>query len=369
MPGIDRRRFLRSASAITGAGGVGALAGCTGSNGTKTTAKTTAKTVKMSSFPINIVGLVWKYTKDQGILEQKFDEAGYDVELNLTFKGAPLFLSGKVDISNLGAIEAARAGVERDLDLTVAGKVETSFLGPVVKKGGKWDPANTGSVEASIQGIAESDAQFAIIDWAAGNVPAEQIVLEEGYDLSLKQNGGDFSVVTASPPSIPKQLMKDRIAAGTLSPSHGIGNHLMNDKLRPLYWEMDKAAELGLGLPPLANLTTRTSFYEENKEALRAAIESFNAGAEWFFESGLEDVPGDEEYRKMLGASSAEAAEWTVKWIQRKDVEYAPNNQTVYQEVGLTDEWISSTTKFLNAAKEIGQIPEGWTNNVTFAKV
>jgi hypothetical protein len=115
---------------------------------------------------------------------------------------------------------------------------------------------------------------------------------------------------------------------------------------------------------------TRTSFYEENEDVVRAVFEAANEGYDWFFEEGMETIPPDEDRRNTIGVQNVEQAEYAVRWQQHEEgVKHRTEAPPRPQDIGMTDEVIQDAQDFLAAAVEVEFIPSGWEEYVDFVSL
>lgn len=354
---VNRRTFLSGA----GAGVVTSLAGCVGGLGGGSGSE---NTVTIASFPLDVDGVVFDYIDTEGILEEHLSETGWDYEMTLTFEDVPQYVSGNADISGVSELEACQVGVEQGIESSVFGRRANSYWGWLVKTGGEYDPDNTGSVQASLDKVVEEGANVGIGGWGVGNVPSSQIAVSEGYGLEMSEEGGDFSVVTAEIPAISQLIDQGDLAMGTHAPSFGASSYLMEDTLKPLFWELDKIDELGLGLPPLTGLTCRQSFLEENKEVVEAVFDATNEGYTWFYEQGFEDIPENDTWMQKLAAENQEQAEYIINWQKNEDVEYGTEHIPRPKDITFTQDRIGKSQEFLESAEDVGFLPSGWQDYV-----
>ena len=366
-PASSRRGFLAAA----GTGALGALAGCTGGIGGSGGGDQT-ETITISNFPLNVPGVVWSYVgRRTDILADKMAEAGYDYELETTFQGQSLFLSEQADIAtDLSAINAARAAVERDLDLRIVDRSMSAFVGLIVRNGGEWDPREVGGLEATLEKLAEEQGRIGIFGWGGSDVPTYQIATQRLVDKEFAPEG-DFNVVTSEAPAVPQQLVDGELAVGSTGQPYGAGQLLMEGTLAPLMYSADEMAKRGWGLPSLENAVVRADLLETDRAAVEAAVDAWDEGTDWFFERGLEEIPGDEDFMQQLGTDDADVAEYIVRWLLGEDVrwQFETDTQKVYRDVRLTDEWIEANQQFLRNAAEIDQVPAGWEERIDYVKL
>ena len=357
----SRRAFLAGAGATVTAGLAGCLeqirGGGSGEGGT----------VEIVSFPLDVDGVVFNYIDQEGILEEKLSDTGWDYRLNLSFEDIAPYVSNTAEIVGFSELEAAEIGVNEEIETTVFARRANAYFGWLVKVGSKWDPDNTGGVQETLDLIVEEGANIGIGGWGLGHVPADKLAFSEGFGYQMAEEGGDFNVVTAEIPAIPQLIDQGDLAIGANSPTHGAASRLMDDTLKPLFWDHDKVAEIGLGHPPLAGMGTRTSFYEENEEVVRRVFEAANEGYDWFFDEGLEAIPPDEDRRDTIGVQNEEQAEYAVRWQQHQEgVKHRTEAPPRPKDIGFSDEVISNAQDFLAAAVEVDFIPAGWEEYVDF---
>lgn len=352
----NRRQFIAGASVAATAG----LAGCGQFGG----GSDSENTVRIASFPLDVDGVVFDYIDTEGVLDEHLEGTGWDYEMTLTFEDVPQFVSNQADIAGISELEAAQIGVEQEIDTSVIARRANSYWGWLVKTGGEYDPDNTGSVQATLDKVVEDDANIGIGGWGLGHIPADQIAFSEAYGLEMSEEGGDFNVVTAEIPAISQLVDQGDLAMGANAPSFGSAPYLLDDTLKPLFWELDKIDELGLGLPPLTGLVCRQSFLEENEEAVRAVFEATNEGYSWFYEQAVEDVPGNDDWMQMLAAENQEQAEYIVKWQKNDDVKYGTENIPRPKDITFTQDRIADSRDFLQRVQDVGFIPSGWQDYV-----
>jgi len=357
---VNRRRFL-AGTGVAATAGMSALSGCIGGI---TGGSGSGNTVTIASFPQDMDGVIFEYLDSEGILEDHLSDTGWDYELQLTFEDIPQFVSGEADIAGISELEAAQIGVEQEISTTVFARRANAYFGWLVKAGGPYDPDQTGGVQATLDKVVQDGANIGIAGWGIGHVPSDQIAFSEGYDLTMSEDGGDFNVVTAEIPAIPQLIDQGELAMGANSPSHGASGRLLDDTLKPLFWDHDKVNELGLGLPPLTGLVSRQSFFDENEDVVQAVFDAANEGQSWFYEQGPDEIPTNENYQELLGAENEEQAQYIVEWQQNADVKHGTEAIPRPKEIGFTQDRISDATDFLGRVEEIGFVPSGWEEYV-----
>lgn len=375
----SRRRFLTAAGA---AGAIG-LAGCLGGDddggdgdggdgggGGGTTVEELTE-ITMTNFPINNPGAIWEYL-DGGtnIFANEMESAGYSVSREASFEGPSLFYAEQADIAtDLNTIEAARGSVNRDMDLAVLDRSQSTFLGLMTRAGSKWDPAESGGVAESLRLLLGDQGRIGIFGWGVGDVPAYQVAVSRVTDGLMQQDGGDFDVVTADPAAIPKLIDQGDLDAGASSPTHGAGGLMFEEELAPLMYPSDYFARQGWGEPSLENAVVRQDFLEEHRPACEAVVRAWDQGTTWFYENGVDEIPGNDSYMEKLGTTDPEVAEYAVRWVLGEDVlwQYETDTPKLYNDVYLNQDYVDRNMQFLNTAEEINQVPSGWEERVSFA--
>lgn len=342
-------------------GGDGGSGGSTGGDLTEIT---------FTNFPINLPGAIWEYLDNRtNILANEMESAGYTTNRKASFQGPSLFFSGQAQIAtDLNSIEAARASINRDVDLRVLDRSMSTFLGLHTKAGSKYDPQETGGVQQSFEALMNDNARIGIFGWGVGDVPAYQIVASRMTDGVMSQDSNDYNVVTSDAAAIPKLIEQGDLAAGASSPTHGAGSRLKSGAVAPLIYPSDFFDQQDWGTPSLENAVTRASFLESDREACQALVRAYDQGTTWFAEKALDDIPGDDSYMEKLGVSDPAVAEYSIKWILGEDVkwQYETDTPKLYEDVSLTEDWVASNKQFLSTAEDINQVPSGWQDRVEF---
>lgn len=380
---MQRRRFLRTAAAV-GAGG--ALAGCSGGGdgdggdgggdggdgddgGGDVQSPTSGDTVGITTFPTNIPPLAW--AENEGVFEEEMDAAGYDYSIEWTFEGPALFASGQTDIAfDISTIEAARMGDERDISTTIVAKMMTDNIGMILEAAGEYDPAETGSRQATVDKITDEDARIGIIGWSAGHAPVDQIIFQEVFGKAFEPDTGDFNVVEANPNALPELMKDDEVVMIANSPAHGSGEELMAGDFVELFYGSDEIAKQGFGMAPLINGVVKDEFMADHPEAVEAAVRAWDRATDWFYENGADEIPGNSEYMQQFGTEDPDVAEYITRWHQGEDVPSAYETDTpiYWQDPYIDDEWLGQNETFMDLAAGVGQAPEDWREYVTYER-
>lgn len=374
----SRRNWLK----VVGAGGIAALAGCSGSGGgdsgstegtsTGSAGDSDLAEVNITLAPSGFQGIMMDYiTSDTDILADELEAVGYEANVQRSWEGAALFASGGPDISTMSSLEAARLGAERDIDLTVFGKVAPLFKGMWVARGGEYDPETTGGAQATIDAVVENGGTLGIGSWAGGEIPGHMAAFSSEFGYMFSEEESDFSVVTADYSAIPQLILDGDLAIGDASPVHGVALNL-DESGTPQHREVFNCAEVleanDIGIPLLNSLTTNRSFIEENEEATAAFLRAWHEGMSWMFEDPMGRITSDEEtHFEQLAVESEAQAEYIVDW----GINMAMDNEypIVYEDQELTDSFIEQDRGFINRVAEIGVAPESWEENVNYAKL
>lgn len=353
-----------------GDGGDGGGDGGDGGDGGSTTSQELQE-VNITLAPSGFQGIMMDYIIDEGILGDLMEQNGYTANVQRSWEGAALFASGGPDFSTMSSFEASRLGVERDQDLAVVARIAPLFMGWWTAKGSDYDPANTGSVQASFDALVDDGATTAVGSWAGGDVPGYTITIDSQYGYTFSEENNDFNTVTADYFAIPQLMMEGEVAAGGTSPVHGVSRHL-DDNGDPQHVELFQCAsglqEAGIGVPPLNSLTTTQEFVENNRGAAEAYVQAWHQGMSWLNEDPMGRIMEDQSgHFQQLGVETEAQAQYLVDWgvnLSREN-EYPYN----YVDIELTDQAIEEDRNFLQTAAERGFIPENWSDKVEFVTI
>ncbi|MFB6130275.1 MAG: hypothetical protein ABEJ28_05580 [Salinigranum sp.] len=421
MPGrpdrqIRRRRFLKT-GALSTAGILGALAGCTGGSGSpggtgggsggensgtsggttsqgdggsaggSSTAESTSgnnvgnaggaaqsKKIRIAAAPLGLLTLPWKqHVEQNGIFEGKMQDAGYPkYNVTWTWEEKVLGASGQADIIvTIGSIEAARLGGNRNLDVVAnAAGLLTQYQGWIVKKGGKYDPAVAGSQQKSMDRLVNDNAKVGIGDWAGGHVPPDQLIIKQNWGYDFSENG-DFNVITSDYSTLSKLLSEGKLdVAVTGPPLHAPEMMPSSDfKTAPIYQIPPMLKEMGFQENnfALANCVTTKKFADENSDATKAFLSALHEGMTWMsdaVDSNPDQVLKTKQDITALSAQTKKEAEFILDWSYHNyDIPITPPN---FQ---LTDEYIKSDKEALKKAAGVGQVPKNWQDHFGYNKI
>lgn len=368
---IDRRSFIKSGIAATGTASL--LAGCSGGNGG---GGGDTPEVRLTSFPGHTDGVIHTYIERNGILEDNMNEAGYDFTMQNPFEDISIFVSDQSAQVNMGSLEAARLAVRQEVDLAICGHINSIFYSSFVREGSDLDPEVSGGIENSWNIVAEEDRRVGIISWGLGNIPGEQVLLQSQYGLSLQEEGGDFSnVVTADPAAIPNLLVNGDIDVGMMAPTFSPPGPLYEGEITPMYILSDKMIRDGFGIPHLDGPVFKQSFVDDHPDAVRAYLDALDEAMQWLYESGMDEIPTDEELRSNMNAPNPELSRFQLQWLTawktgnevadaNGDPVVTPEHPTLYDGSYLSDDWIEQNRNYVNNAGENGLIAEEWSEDM-----
>lgn len=365
---FGRRRFIKAAAA-----GAALTAGCTGGSQSGDSDSGDSDggvdNLKITSFPLNVDGLTSVHIDRSGKLEEELDEVGVSHELQTTFEGPPLFVSGKTDVAfDISALEAARLTQEQDMDLAVFGRLQTAFMGMHVAPDSKWDITQSGSVQETMNIADDENAKIGILGWGVGDVPPQQLILQRLYGKAFYQDNTDFEVITSQPAVMPKLILDGELAMGSISATHGAADQLLNDELKPLYFGADICRQQGWGTPPLSDLVTTQEFLENNRETCEAILRAVNRGTDWVFSDAVNEVPDDPDLRELMITENPDAAEYAVRYHTEPGTKYSPKGPTLWENNAVTDDWVEDTKKLLRNAEDVDQLDSGWEDKLEFVQ-
>jgi hypothetical protein len=205
-----------------GSGDSGGGSGGSGDSGGDSGGETggEATDVNITLAPTGWQGIVMDHIHNETNILADAMPSGYAPNVQKSWEGAALFASGGPDFSTMSAFEASRLGVERGIDLAAVGKLAPLFMGWWTLKGSEFDPANSGSVQSSIDMLANQNAQVGIGSWAGGDVPGYTTVLDSVYGYTFREGSdNDFNTVTADYNAVPQLMIEGQLEAGGTSPS------------------------------------------------------------------------------------------------------------------------------------------------------
>lgn len=403
----NRRPVLKKLGA-SGTLGIVALAGCSGdggddgsdgndgsdgsdgsggdgSNGGDGGDGDSGGTLTVRAFPISEFGIRHHCMADTGILQEELDKVGWDLDMEFVFQNLPPFVSGEADVVDMGALEIGRVSQNNNIDLAVTSMSSCTLTGAAVKKGGPYDPANTGSRQASVDKLVNDGDRLAIFSWGSGNTPPQQVIFPELFGYDMRQEGGDITVVTAQPPSIPKLLRDEQVGIALTSPLHGGGTAFYNDEIVPLWWDNVITVENDLGRPHYTNIVFRQDFVRENPGPVKAYHRAQQRCNEWFNseDGGISEIPdpemtynGEDNWFSLLpNVTDPEVAQWCMDWSTAHlrgmvdDVKHANNAPKVFNDTVIDQDFIDLDQKFFSSGVRNGIIEEGARSRAKYVPV
>lgn len=380
---INRRRFLK---ATGGTALVGGLAGCMGgdggdgggggdggdggdggSGGSGNGDCESTQTFQAAWPPVCLpIECPYNYMQETGRMEEIWGEDCMALESDFTFEDGSLFAADQIKFTSMSFVEAARLGVEQDQQFVSYGDIEDVIQGLHVKTGGPYDPENTGGVQATFDKIVEDDALFAIDSWAAGSLPYVQIIIQEQYGYELAEDGGDFRVQTTDYGTHPQLLLRDEVAVGHFAGTSAGQAEFVNGDITTLWWiSTVMQNELGTAPPPLASLTGRQNFWEENPKAVQNNLQTWNEGLEWFRDN-VDSFPSEQEMQESLNSENEEQAQWILDLVVKGENGAGGTPLLSETPIGLTEDDIENKLTLIGQMEDLGQVPSGWEDHITF---
>jgi hypothetical protein len=358
---MKRRNYLTG----TGFVAASALAGCAGITGN---GNNDTRTIRITMGPGGFQGMVVDYLTNQtSILRDNIESAGdYDVQIQPSWEGSTLFASGGPDFSSVGPFEAAKLAAERDLELSVNAKVAPNYVSWFTRAGGPYDPAETGSVQASIDRMYEDGARHGHGSWGSGHVAADKYINREVYGHTFEE-GGELDVVTTDYSSIPQLIVDEELDSGANWFYANTQQVQDPPQLAHLYACYSAVRDNDLGVNALNAWTTTQEFADTHSAALEAYLESWQEGIDWLFDDPMGTVMGDEDYWDQINAETEEEARWSVEWalLGEHDIDFP----VVFDDISMSDDWLASNETFIDNAASIGEVTEDWRDYINYNSV
>lgn len=293
-------------------------------------------------------------------------EAGYEAEVTLSFDELSLFLGGNADIApSVGTIEAAQLGVEQEQELTAHALMVPQHTGLYVRNGSQYDPDEVGGMQTAVDNLVENNAKFGIGGFGLGTIPAYRLIFEEEFGYEFGRDG-DFNIVTANFPTLSRLVAEGQLDAGGSGPPYGLWG--VRDQVKPLFWNQEMMPEIGFDRLNIciSNGITRTEFAEENPEAASAWF-ALEKRAHEYIGDNVSEFASRSSVQENLNVPSQEAAEYVLNF--RYNAQHSPNQYPgSLTDVQWTDERIEGDKAALRRATELGALPEGWEEQVSYQK-
>ncbi|PSP79349.1 hypothetical protein BRC81_05010 [Halobacteriales archaeon QS_1_68_20] len=308
----SRRAFLAGVGAA-----VGSTAGCLDS--LRGSSNGDDDTLRLVMAPGEFQGVVVDHIGGKnGVLQEKLDEVGYDLELEMTWDDVTLFASDGHDVGSMNAVEAAQLGAERDRELAVFGR--------------------------------------------AGDVPPYSLIASRN-DLSFGDSGGDFEVVTADYFALGDLTVDGEVDVASTGPLLGIVDQARGGELANAFYISDYLAEQGFSIPSLAMWVCPQSYLEDHRPAVEALLEAYQEGVDWLYDNPY-DASKQEDYMEMLGVENESQAEWLVDWGLKTTKSL--DTPVMWKDVGLPDSYIQGQESYLDRAAEHDVAPSDWDDHLSF---
>lgn len=383
-----KRRKLMKAGAATSAGLLTAGAGCSsspdgdgddgGNGGDSDGSQESETTVRLLLAPTGFQGIIMDYlAEDTNILTDHFSEENLDVEVSRSWEGAAIFTSGGADFETFGSLEAAKLGGERDLPLAVNANLAPQIMQVIGERGGQYDPENTGSPQASMDLLNEQQDVFALGGWGGGTGIMMPMIIQEafGYQFTDDESSDFNNITTAEYAAVPQLVSGGDAAMGTSSPIHGAAPTMApaeyNDDeqtITSIFGCGSIVADLeGFNAPQLNSWTCSQEYASQYPGSPRAIVQAFTEGLDWLYEDPLGRIEGDEEHLNQLGLENMNQAQYVLDW--GINLELDNDLPVLYEDIGLTDEFIEEDKNFLQSAQDVGFLTEGWEENLEYRKV
>lgn len=386
----DRRRFIKA----VGVTGVAGLAGCSGDGDSTPTGDggdtdtedgsgdggsdgdttggvqddLTVVTIEKTPQGPEAPPFIWAI--NTGTLFQKGLEAGYEFQVEETWRGPALFASGQLDMAMMAGFESILMAQERDMELSLAAGIARSGSGALTREGGPYDPASTGGPQASIDKLVEQGGTFAHYSWAGGYIPPTRLIIEGEYGHAFSEEESAFPVQITPLATLAPHAAEGNVDVSLTGPGLGgeVPEKLRNDVLSPVFWITNELQNLGYGTPPTSKgVITKRDFAQEHPDAVRAVVESWQEGVDWMYDNPSELIEND-AYRQVWGGPSEENAQWMWDWgfDPESGGEISLNVPIVLQQVGYDQETRDNHAAFLDQVAELGFVPDNWNDYLDF---
>lgn len=358
---VSRRSYLSKAGAV---GAAGLLAGCTGDDDGDG-----RNTVDIAMAPLGMMVMIADIMEEEGILESYEEELGVEYNLQQTWDMVSLFAGDQVDmVVSVGAAEAAQIGPQREIEITAHGVMLTQYPGMIVSEDSEYATSETGSLQASWDRIQEDQANVGIGGWGLSMTPLSGLIHDEEYGYSF-QEGGDYNIVTADYASLPTLLANGELDVAQTAPLLDATslNYDMEtgemDGFEALYWYTEKMEELGYDpmSTSIGNFLTRTSYSEENYEAVEGFVRAWQEALDIFYNEDPVEFATD--YVDQLNAEDEAEAQAMVHWSTNIDPMVLP------ESVEIDDQFVENDRAALERMGELGVVGEDWQDWLNYDPV
>lgn len=355
---VSRRSYLKLGAGATTL----SLAGCLGQAGDDGLTQ-----VDMVIAPIQLGAPFYlnQWDEDGTLQEEYFEPEGYEINFEFSWEEIPLLAGEEADIVSMSVQDATNLALEQGRNISLFGACLTSVHSYGVKAGGEYDPANTGSPQATMDKLVEDQGLFGIRSWATSNLPFTQTIVNEFFGHELAEEGGDFNVQTSEYSTIPELIMNDELAAGVVMPMGGGGvSQLQNDEIVTLWWERNIYEEQDWGFPMMQNIACYSDFADENPGAVRAALRAWDDAASEIHAT-IDEVIQDAESYEHFGVGSEQDAQFLADLYINVETDFI-KYPCVFEDVRVTDEVLEQWHRSEQKAAELGYVPEEWDEVVDF---
>ncbi len=350
----NRRAFLAGIGGAVGA----STAGCLGSS-----SNDDGGTLRLVMAPQEYQGIVMDHvTGENGALNEKLDEAGYELQTDESWDDVALFAAEGPDVGSMAPIEAAQLGAQRDQQLAVVGRASTNWVGWWTTPDSEYHPERTGGVDATIEKVAADGATVGIGGWGGGDVPAYSLIASMN-DLTFGENDGDFEVVTADYFALGDLLKQGEIDVASTGPMLGIVDPIRNDEMDDVFYISDYLVDRDEPIPSLTTWVVPQDYLEEHRPAVEALVEAYQEGVDWLYDNAYDAVT-QEKYMEMLAVESEANAEWLADW-GLKTTE-SMDTPVVWEQTTLTEDYAGRQEEFLNRTADLGVAPSDWDDHLEF---
>ena len=397
-----RRTFLKRTGVVGSALLASGLAGCTGGggggdggsdggSGQQTTSgsgggdgssggSTTQKeltTISMDIPPLAPAMVALKHIRDDtDILNKEMTDAGYKIDMANSWDDTTLYASGKADfVPTLSDLEGARIATERNIQTVFHGLFATNYEGLYTQPGSPYDPANTGSAEASLKKMHEDNAVWANAGWNQGSIGPAGIILKEkfGYQYG-PSDSKDFNVKNSDWFTLPKLLAEGKVDVITNAPPLGAATQLTKSPppIKAFLWYQPYMRDLGYGGDTinLGNFGTTKEFSDNHIEAIKAFMTAWKQGVDYISNTdNFDKILSDSKNVDYLGNNKDEAR-IVLEFSQDppSHSQTTPGNYVPIQATNITidDAYVKRDKKTLTKAHELGLLPDGWADHIEY---
>jgi hypothetical protein len=311
---------------------------------------------------------------DTDILENQFSESNLGTEVARSWESAAIFTSGGADFGTFGSLEAAKLAGERDLPLTVNANLAPQFMCTVGAEGGEYDPDTTGSAQASMDKLLQTQDRYALGGWGGGTGIMMPLIVQEAFGYTFTDDSSsDFeSITTAEYSAVPQLVNNGRAVMGTSSPLHGAAPTMAPEEYDgdtnsiTTIWQLGGAMEQleNFSAPQLNSWTCSQDYASQYPSSPESMVQTFQTGVDWFYEDPIGRVEASEEHLRQLGLETMDTARYVMDWGINAELDN--ELQVLYEDTGLSEEFVENDKNFLRSAEGTGFLNEGWEENLEY---